>query len=130
MIQQWYSSPTSRFIHYLYFCCYYAGYRNHYEKLKEFLLSQPSLANKIQVRAKEDKALTYNFVVRLLLQCHGDEDDDNDDGGSHTTTIVLHTKKGASSGTCLRPETLEEKEAILKKIHDVLSKKRENKSVA
>lgn len=75
-----------------------SGNEFYYRKLRDYLSSEPSVADKITVVPKEDRALTGNFEVTIGRD-------------------VLHSKKKGMG----RTETEAEKQAILEKIQELLA---------
>ena len=68
-----------------------------YQQLRDFLSSEPTVAEKIKVEPKEDRQVTGNFEVTIGRD-------------------VLHSKKKGMG----RTETQEERDAILGKIRELL----------
>jgi hypothetical protein len=67
--------------------------------LKEFLSSQPSIANKFEISGKRDARITGNFEVTVL-----------------ETGKVLHSKRNGLG----KAESSVERMAILEKVQDLL----------
>jgi hypothetical protein len=76
---------------------YAKGNEVYYEQLRDFLSSEPTVAEKIKVEPKEDRQVTGNFEVTIGRD-------------------VLHSKKKGMG----RTETQEERDAILGKIRELL----------
>jgi hypothetical protein len=68
-----------------------------YQQLRDFLSSEPTVAEKIKVEPKEDRQVTGNFEVTIGRD-------------------VLHSKKKGMG----RTETQAERDAILEKIRELL----------
>jgi hypothetical protein len=68
-----------------------------YQQLRDFLSSEPTVAEKIKVEPKEDRQVTGNFEVTIGRD-------------------VLHSKRKGMG----RTETQEERDAILEKIRELL----------
>jgi hypothetical protein len=75
------------------------GYSRQYNGLKEFLSSQPSIANKFVMSPKKDASITGNFEVTVL-----------------DTGKVLHSKKNGKG----KAESSVERMEILEQIQELL----------
>lgn len=69
--------------------------------LREFLMSQPDIADKIQLIGKEDKRITGNFEVMVL-----------------GTKEIIHSAKHGQGKT----DTLQAKQAIADYVRELLGK--------
>lgn len=76
------------------------GYGRYFNGLKDFLSSQPSVANKIELVGKEDPTVTGNFEVSVAA-----------------TGQLLHSKRQAGQGKATSPG---ERAAILEQIKELL----------
>ncbi len=80
--------------------CVLLGYAKYYKSLREFLLAQPSVAQKIELIPKEDKGVTGNFEVTVVA-----------------TGQLLHSKRQAGQG---RAESMQERRMLLEQIQELL----------
>lgn len=81
------------------------GYRKYFDKLRDFLYSQPDLANRISIVGKEDRMTTGNFEVTVP-----------------STNQVLHSHKNSGRGKATsdqeRVELVEKIQLILCEMMD------------
>jgi hypothetical protein len=77
------------------------GYHKQFVGLRDFLNSQSSIANRIEVIGKKDPMITGNFEVTVV-----------------ETGQVLHSKKHAGQG---KATTMAERKAILEQVEELLN---------
>lgn len=83
------------------------GYKRHVDGLKDYLASQPSIADKVELLLLRDRGTTGNFIVTVV-----------------GTGQVLHSNKGGSR--LGKAESMKERQAILAQVQVLLEDQKED----